>query len=145
MKKNNKLKLIIGGAVEAAIVIFCIVVSIIVAVTYPKGASNNAEFLTLIEQNRAKYGDMIVWFQLDRTRILLVLILPMLVLLAIDIVYLVIFATRRESNLTEQEQAAIEAKAKEEVRAELMKEILAEEEAKKAAEAKTEEPPASEE
>ena len=137
MKKDTKLKLIIAGALEAIVIVFCIVVSIIIAATYPKDALNEAQFATKIAEN----GPFIGWFQQDRTRIFLVLILPMLILLAADIVYLVIFATKRESNLSEAEEEAIEERAKKEAREELMRELMAEEAAKEAGQ---EEAPAAE-
>ena len=131
MDKKSKSKLIIAGAIEAVFVIFALVVSVIVAATYPKGADamTSTEFMAAIEAN----GKFIAWFQENRTRIFLVLILPMLLLLAVDVTYLVIFATKKENKLSEDEEKAIEERAKREAREELMREIMAEEAAKAAA------------
>lgn len=124
MDKKNKIKLIAAGAVEVAIVIFCLTISIWVLATWPKNANNMTEtqFAAAIANN----PPFIRWFQENNLRILLVLILPLLLILALDIVYLVIFATKKESALSQQEQAAIEERAKREAREELLREIAEE-------------------
>ena len=47
-------------------------------------------------------------------------------MVALDFVYFAIVASKRESNLSDQQLAAIKKRAEEEVRAELMKEVEAE-------------------
>ena len=53
--------------------------------------------------------------------------MPLLIILAGVIVFLVYFALKRESKLSEKERDAIAEKAKEEARAELLKELGEEE------------------
>ena len=66
---------------------------------------------------------MIGYFQNNATVFFLVIVLPLLLILAVDIVYLVYFALKRESKLSDSERKIIAEKAKEEAKAELLKEL----------------------
>ena len=98
MDKKKKLILGIAGLLEAVVIVFAFVVSILVITSY---------------HSPEQYSDYLV-----------------LVILALDIVYLVYFALKRESKLSDKERDAIAAKAKEEARLEVLKEL--EEENRKA-------------
>lgn len=120
MDKKKKTLLWAAGIIEAAIIVFGLVVSILVIVTF----NSPEEFpSTYKELNLAENGPMIGYFQNNATVFFLVIVLPLLVILALDIVYLVYFALKRESKLSDSERKIIAEKAKEEAKAELLKEL----------------------
>ena len=119
MDRKKKITLAAIGAVEAAIIVFGLVVSIIVIATYIS-PEESGDYLT---QNVAQNGPFIGWLQNNPTPFFLLIVLPLLIILAADIVYLVYFALKRESKLSDKERDQIAAKAKEEARAELLKEL----------------------
>lgn len=124
MEKNKKV-LLIGGIVEGAILLFALVLSIIVWTTIAKGD----DFPTkeaLHQANIAKNGAFIAYFQNHTPFFFCVVCIPVFVIVAVDFVYFAIIASKRETNLSSQQLAAIKKKAEEEVRAEMMKEIEAE-------------------
>lgn len=127
MDKKQKRTLIIVGALEAAIIVFCLVVSILVIATYhaPESGPDYAEL-------NAQNGPLIGWFQNNPNPFFLIIVLPLLVILALDIIYLIVFAVRKESRLSDSEREEIAKAAREEAKKELMREML--EEAKKEAE-----------
>ncbi len=127
MSKKKKIGLIIAGVVELAIVVFVLVTSILVIVTFndPNDVPN------AYQANLEKNGPFIGWLQNNPTNFLLIVLIPIFLILALDIIYLVIVAARRQSNLTDQEQEAIAEQAKKEAREEIMREMMAEEAAKK--------------
>lgn len=124
MDKKSKIRLIVAGAVELIIVVFCLVVSIMVmsTITDPN-LPNHAEL------NIQNNGAFIGWFQNNSTPFFLIIVLPLFVLLALDVIYLIVFATKRESSLSASERHAIEEQAKREAREEVLRE-MAEEESK---------------
>ena len=124
MDKKTKIKLIVAGAVELAIVIFCMTISIWVMATI-----TDANLPNHAELNIQNNGPFIGWFQNHSTEFFLIIVLPLFILLAIDVIYLIVFATKRESNLSATERSAIEEQAKKEAREEVLREM--EEEAKK--------------
>ena len=122
MEKKTKIRLIIAGAVELAIVVFCLVVSIMVMSTIADpNLPNHAEL------NIEKNGEFIGWFQNNSTPFFLIIVLPLFVLLALDVIYLIVFATKRESSLSAAERQAIEEQAKREAREEVLREMAEEE------------------
>lgn len=127
MSKKKKIGILIAGIVELAIVVFVLVTSILVIVTFndPNTVPNSAE------ANLEKNGPFIGWLQNNPTNFLLIVLIPIFLILALDIIYLVIVAARRQSNLSDKEQEEIAAQAKKEAREELMREMMAEETAKK--------------
>jgi|GEM_PF-624231 len=124
VSKQAKLRLLIIGAIEAAIVIFCLVVSILVIVTI-----TDVNLPDHQQMNLDNNGPLIGWFQNHSTGFFLIIVLPLFVILAIDVIYLIVYATRRESSLSDAERKAIEAQAREEARAEVLREM--QEESKK--------------
>ena len=117
MDKAQKRKLIIIGAIEAAIVIFALVVSILVVVTFHKPDEYDAY------NNNMQNGAMIGFFQNNPTAFFLIIVLPLFLILALDVIYLIVYATKRESSLTEKERAAIEEQARKEAREEVLREM----------------------
>jgi uncharacterized membrane protein len=118
MDKKQKRTLLIIGAVEAVVLIFSLVVSILVLATFDR----NARESELIAAN----GPFIGGLQYHTTVFFCAIVLPVFVILLVDAVYLIIYASRKPSEITDEERAAIEAKAKEEARAEVMAELNAE-------------------
>jgi len=125
MDKNKKIMLI-GGIVEAAILIFALVLSILVWTTVNSadavGSKEAAQQLNL-EQNGAFIGSL----QNNPTIFFCVVCIPVFVIVAVDLVYFAMIASKKETNLTDEQLAAIKKKAEEQVRAEMMEEILKEE------------------
>jgi hypothetical protein len=122
MSKNKKI-LIIGGSIEGALLIFALIVSIIVGTTATSAKAHPADWQQLNIQNN---GAFIGFFQNNPTAFFLIICIPIFVMVALDFVYFAIVASKRESNLSDQQLAAIKKRAEEEVRAELMKEVEAE-------------------
>ena len=125
MDKKKKIGLIIAGAIEASIVVFVLVVSILVMVTFNDPDKVPDFQKANLEQN----GPFIGWLQNNPTQFLLIILIPIFLILALDIIYLVIVAAKRQSNLSDAEQAAIEEQAKKEAREEILREMMAEHEA----------------
>lgn len=122
MDKNQKRTLIIIGAVEAAILIFCLVVSIIVLSTWSQSATAEAR----LTSNGAFIGGL----QNNPTVFMLAICLPVFIIFLVDAVYLIVYAYKKPSALSDSERAEIEKRAKEEARAEIEAK-MAEEAAKK--------------
>ncbi|MCQ2742803.1 MAG: hypothetical protein MJ239_05865 [Bacilli bacterium] len=126
MDKKKKITLITAGVAELAIIVFALVVSILVLVTFhdpEKFGQSQA-----MELNLKENGPFIGFLQNNPTAFFCSILIPVFAILAVDIIYLVIVAQKRATNLTDAETAAIKAKAKEEARLEVLKEL--EEEAK---------------
>ncbi len=128
MDKNKKI-LLIGGIVEGAILVFALVLSIIVWTTVKHG-EDYASIEALQQANIEANGPFIAFFQNNTTAFFCIICIPIFVIVALDFVYFALLASKRESNLSDAQLAAIKKKAEEEVRAELMAEIEAEEEKK---------------
>ncbi len=119
MDKKKKIGLIAAGIVELAVVIFVIVTSILVTVTFhdPDVDAN------YIAHNLADNGPFIGWLQNNPTAFLFIVLIPIFVILGLDIIYLVIVATKKHVDITDAEQAAITEQAKKEAREELLREL----------------------
>lgn len=76
MDKKTKRTLFIAGIVEAAIILFCLIVSILVIVTYNKPESGP----NWQQMNLDKNGPLIGWFQNNPTPFFLIIVLPLLVI-----------------------------------------------------------------
>lgn len=130
MEKNKKI-LLIGGIVEAAILIFALVLSIIVWTTACNAEKMGITTTEALQQaNIDKNGQFIAFFQNNTVAFFCIVCIPVFVIVAIDFVYFAIIASKRESNLSSAQLEAIKKKAEEEVREEMMKEILNEEQKK---------------
>lgn len=122
MDKKKKI-LIAIGIVEAAFLIFALVLSIIVWSTIPSG-----EFPTTADYEKAcmEQNEFIGFFQVNNIAFFCIICIPVFVIIAIDFIYFAMVASKRETNLSDKQMAAIKKRAEEEVRAELMKEMEAE-------------------
>ena len=125
MSKSQKRNLIIIGAIEAAFVIFALVVSIWVMTTIHDPNEYNAA-----AKNLRDNGPFIGWLQNNSTAFLLIFVLPLFLILAVDVIYLIVYAVKRESSLTEAEREVIEEQARKEAREEVLREMREEAEKK---------------
>ena len=129
MDKNKKI-LLIGGIIEGAILIFALVLSIWVWTTVCNG-KDYARLEDLQAANIEKNGHFIGFFQNNTTAFFCIVCIPIFVIVALDFVYFAIIASKRESTLTDEQIAQIRKRAEDEVRQELMNEIMNEEEQEK--------------
>jgi hypothetical protein len=118
MDKKTKRTFIIIGAVEVAVLIFCLVVAILV---YSKFDAN----LTA-EQQIKKNGAFLGTLQTNGVLLFFVIVFPALLIFLVDGGYLIYYAVKRESTLNETEKNAIEEEAKRQAREEVLKELQAE-------------------
>lgn len=119
MDKKKKIGLIIAGVAELAIVVFVIVTSILVTVTF-HDPDVDANYMA---HNLADNGPFIGWLQNNPTAFLFIVLIPIFIILALDIIYLVVVATKKHVDISDAEQAAIAEQAKKEAREELLKEL----------------------
>ena len=119
MEKNKKL-LLFGGIAEGVILLFSLVLSIIVWTTATSAKDHPTDWKQI---NIDKNSPFIAFFQNEPIRFFLIICIPIFVIVALDFVYFAIVASKRESNLSDQQLAAIKKRAEEEVRAEMMKEM----------------------
>ena len=125
MDKNKKI-LLIGGIIEGALLIFALVLSIIVWTT----ACSGKDYFTpqaLHQANIDKNGPFIGFFQNNTTAFFCIVCIPIFIMVALDFVYFAIIASKKESALSDEQLAAIKKQAEQEVKEEMMKEILEEE------------------
>jgi uncharacterized membrane protein len=118
MDKKQKRTLIIIGAIEAVILIFCLVISIMVLTTW----ISNASAQTRIDKNGAFIGGL----QNNPTIFMVAICLPVFIIFIVDAVYLIVYAYKKPSALSDSERAEIEKRAKEEAKAEIEAEMAAE-------------------
>jgi len=129
--ENKKKVLIVLGIVEAVILVFCLVISILVlrnfdAVNIDNNIKNNGQFIGTLQNNHVLFFCTIV--------------LPVFVIFLADGAYLIVYANKKASMLGDKEKKAIEEEAKRQAREEVLKELQQEDGA--AAEKKPEEKPA---
>ena len=123
MDRNKKI-LLIGGIIEGAILIFALVLSIIVWTTAVN--ANDFPGITqeqLAQKNFDKNGAFVSYFQNNPNQLFIIVCVPVFILIAVDFVYFAIIASKKETNLSDEQMEAIKKKAEEEVRAEMMKEL----------------------
>jgi uncharacterized membrane protein len=135
MDKNKKIKFIIIGVLEVAVLVFSLVISIIVASTIHDNQSTNI----------AKNGQFIGTLQNSPILFFCTILLPVLIIFLGDGAYLIVYANKKQSAIGDTEKKAIEEEAKRQAREEVLKEIQAEQSAQKdqgdkTSEIKTEEP-----
>ena len=117
-KKNNKRDTLIAvGVIELLVIVWSLVCSILV-LTH-QNYSNDT-------MNLQRNGQFIGWFQNHSVAFFLLCFLPLIIIFVVDGVYLLIYALRRESTLSEEDKDEIAAQAKKEAMEEAKKEILEE-------------------
>ena len=127
MDKKKKIGLIVAGSVELVLVVFCLVVSILVMTNLhtAENMTPDAAHQLNLDQN----GPFIGWLQNNPNLFFLIIVAPLLAILVVDVVYIVMYAIKKESNLSDKEKKLLEEQAKKEAKEELRKEIIAELEA----------------
>jgi len=115
MDKNTKKILLIVGIIEVVVLIFCLTISIIVLATITDGYQTN------LSQNGLFIGT------LQNTPVLFfcTIVLPLFVIFVVDGVYLIVYATKKQSMVTQEEKDAIQEEARRQAREEVMKELQA--------------------
>jgi hypothetical protein len=128
---NKKKILIVLGIVEAVILVFSLVVSILVLRNFDsRNAANN------LMQN----GQFIGTLQNNQVLFFCTIVLPVFVIFLADGAYLIVYANKKASLLGDKEKKAIEEEAKRQAREEVLKELQQEDNT--GAEKKQEEKPA---
>lgn len=117
---SQKKTFIIGGIIEAAILIFDLVVSILVWTTFqsPELYPTNWQ-----EKNIEVNGPMIGFFQNNTTAFFCIICIPLFAIIALDFVYFAIIANKKESKLSDAQLEAIHKKAQAQAEAEVLKEL----------------------
>jgi uncharacterized membrane protein len=118
MDKKQKRTLIIVGAVEVAVLIFCLVVSIMVLASWNPDLTANERIV--------HNGNFIGGLQNKPTIFFVAIVLPVLVIFLVDVIYLIVYAYKKQSSLSDSEREEIEKRAKEEAKAEIEAEMAAE-------------------
>ena len=103
-KPLSKKALIIIAAIEVAVIIFCLVVSIWVMVTIDPNANH--------QKNIDLNGPFIGTLQNNSILFALTIVLPLFLIFVVDGVYLIMYATKRESMLSDQEKNDLLEEAK---------------------------------
>ena len=122
MDKKQKLTLVVAGAIELAVIIFCMVVAIMVLTSGYSSASDNEKYVWYDNNH-----DMIGWMCTHRTGFFLICVLPPIALFVVDGIYLILYATKKESLLSKEEKEAITEEAKRQAKEEILKELRSEE------------------
>ena len=125
MEKNKKI-LLIGGIIEAAILLFSLVISILVWTTVHNPEALNVTVERAQEMNIEKMGPFIGGLQNNPTLFFCVVCIPVFLIVGLDLVYFAMVASKKETSLSDEQMAAIKKKAEEQVKAEMMAELLGE-------------------
>lgn len=121
MEKKEKIRLAVVGAVELAIIVFCLVVAIMVLTSgYSQAAS---EGRAAVDNWANSHNPMVVWFCQNNIWLFFLIVLPPILLFVIDGIYLILYATKRESSLSKEEKDAIAEEARRQAKEEIMKEL----------------------
>lgn len=118
MDKKQKLTLAAIGVAELAIIIFCMVCAILVLTSGFSGAGDSEKITWEVY-----HPGMIGWMCTHRVGFFLICVLPPIALFIVDGIYLILYATRKESVLSKEEKDAIADEAKRQAKAEILKEL----------------------
>jgi uncharacterized membrane protein len=113
MDKEKRNWLIAIGVIEAAVIVFCLTISIIVLVT------NTNQTTTNTEQNGAFIGTL----QNSPVLFFCAFVLPLFLIFVVDGIYLIFFATKKESVLSDKERDDIQEEARRQAREEVLKQL----------------------
>jgi len=116
MDKKKKITLIAVGVVELAIIVFCLITSIMVLTSGYNGKPSSV----------ADKPELIKWLCANPTWFFVLFVLPLIIIFIVDGVYLILYATKRESVLTDDERDAIAEEAKRQAKEEILKELRGE-------------------
>ena len=114
MKKIKNSTIWAIGALEVAVLIFCLVISILTLTgTITQDHAYN------IQAN----GPFIGWFINNPVWFFIIIVLPIFIIFIADIIFLLFYLSQRESSLSDKERNLIQKQAREQAKAELMKEM----------------------
>ena len=114
MDKKKRNILIIVGAVEIAIILFSLIVSIMVITAGNAGTE---------EANLRLHGPFIGWLLNNYIWYFVLFVLPLLIIFVVDGVYLIMFANKKESSLSQSDKDAIAEEAKRQAKEEVLREL----------------------
>lgn len=132
MDKKKRTILIIVGAIEIAIILFSLIVSIMVITAGNAGTP---------EANLRLHGPFIGWLLNHYIWYFVLFVLPLLIIFVVDGVYLIMFANKKESSLSAEDKEAIAEEAKRQAKEEVLRELREEAAREAAAAAKSEDTP----
>ncbi len=118
MDKKKRNILIAVGALELVIIIFSLVVSIMVIVA-GNGNPPNPTSATNLEL----HGPFIGWLLNNPVLFFVFFVLPLLIIFVVDGVYLIMFANKKESSLSDEDKEAIAEEAKRQAKEEVLREL----------------------
>lgn len=137
--KTKKILFWTIGAVEVAILIFCLVIAIL---TLQNPHTDIQDSAARYQACLADNGPMIAWLQNNQVPFFLLIVLPVFVIFLVDGIYLVIYAVKKPRVISKEDEEALREQARAEARAQILREM---QEQAKAEEAKPEEKPVEEE
>ena len=114
MDKKKRNILIIVGAIEIAIILFSLIVSIMVITAGNAGTA---------EANLRIHGPFIGWLLNHYIWYFVLFVLPLLIIFVVDGVYLIMFANKKESSLSQSDKDAIAEEAKRQAKEEVLREL----------------------
>lgn len=120
MEKKKIITLSLIGVLELAVIVFCLVSAILVLTSGFSGASSNEQAVWY-----ENHPGMVGWMCVHPTQFFLICVLPPIVLFVIDGIYLIMYATKKESLLSKEEKQAIAEEAKRQATEEILKELRA--------------------
>ncbi len=123
MEKKKIITLSLLGVLELGVIVFCLVSAILVLTSGYSGASSNEQAVWA-----ENHPGMVGWMCTHPTQFFLICVLPPIALFVVDGIYLIMYATKKESLLSKEEKQAIAEEAKRQATAEILKELRAEQE-----------------
>ena len=118
MEKKQKLTLTIAAVAELAVIIFCMIVAIMVLTSGYSSATQTER-----DNWYSTHPDMIGWMCTNSIWFFFICVLPPVALFIVDGIYLILYATRKESLLSKEEKDAITEEAKRQAKEEILKEL----------------------
>ncbi len=116
MSKKQKLTLGVVAVAELAVIIFCLVSSILVLTSGYSSAADKESWI-------ASHPGMIGWMCANPLAFFFICVFPSILLFIVDGIYLILYATKKESLLSKEEKDAITEEAKRQAKEEILKEL----------------------
>lgn len=113
MDKKKKITLAIVGAVELVIIVVCLVMSILVLTSGYNGQGYSI----------ADKSDLVKWLCTNSVWFFVLFVLPLIIIFVVDGIYLILYATKKESMLSKEEKEVIAEEAKRQAKEEILREL----------------------
>ncbi len=113
MDKKKKITLAVVGAVELAIIVVCLVMSILVLTSGYNGQASSI----------ANKSDLVKWLCTNSVWFFVLFVLPLIIIFVVDGIYLILYATKKESMLSKEEKEVIAEEAKRQAKEEILREL----------------------